>query len=320
LIISEIRQIFFDKDIKAQGSGFSFAQSPQLLEYDDKNRVYFTTRMKDGDKSYISHVSFVDFNRDFSKILSINKKIVIDQGELGTFDSHGIFPFSPLRTEREILGFTTGWSRRVAVDVETGIGLVKSKDDGNTFARIGPGPIVTSALNEPFLVADAFVKRFNNNYHMWYIFGTKWFNNERTNIPERIYKIGHAISDDCINWERDSRQIIPDVLGVQECQALPSVSYHDNFYHMAFCYRSSEGFRDTPSLGYKIGYAKSKDLITWERHSDIIFQPNQAATWCSDMQCYPNLFLNKDEGRLNLLLNGNKFGKEGFGLAKFPRN
>ena len=54
-----------------------------------------------------------------------------------------------LKHENKIYAYLSGWSRRVSVSVETGIGLAMSYDDGKTFKRLGNGPVLTSSLSEP---------------------------------------------------------------------------------------------------------------------------------------------------------------------------
>ena len=46
-------------------------------------------------------------------------------------------------------------------------------DNGETFERVGNGPVLGPSLNEPFLVGDGFVKKYNNQYFMFYLF--MWF-------------------------------------------------------------------------------------------------------------------------------------------------
>src|SRR5947209_7173314 len=73
-----------------------------------------------------------------------------------------------------VLAYTTGINRRVSVAADSSIGLAISRDRGLSFQRHGTGPLLSASLHEPFLVADAFVKRYDGTYHMWYIYGTKW--------------------------------------------------------------------------------------------------------------------------------------------------
>jgi hypothetical protein len=291
-----------------------FAQSPQALVFDDFVRIYFSTREKDAKGKYLSHISFVDMDKEFKKILKVSNKPVIPLGELGCFDEHGIFPISIFKNENQIQAYTTGWNRKVSVSADASIGLAVSKDNGLTFEKIGNGPILTSSLHEPFLVGDAFVALFEKTYHMWYIYGYKWIIDSTESDPQRVYKIVHATSGDGINWDKEGKKIISDKLDENECQALPTVIKHRNKYHMFFCYRHATGFRKNKDRGYRIGYAYSLDLKTWTRDDgNAGIELGKEGEWDSDMMCYPNIFA-CDEN-VYLLYNGNEFGRFGFGIA-----
>lgn len=291
-----------------------YAQSPQALVLPDRVRIYFSVRKRDAPGKYISHVWFADFRKDFSGIIQLANRPVVCQADLGAFDEHGIFPFSPLLIDGRLLAYTCGWSRRYSVPVETSIGFAESYDGGLTFTRLGSGPIMSNSLHEPFLVGDAFVRKWNDQFHMWYIFGTRWIKNINSEMPERVYKIGHAVSRDGINFLRNSKTIIPDVIDENECQALPTVIYYRNQYHMVFCYRNVVGFREDKTKSYRLGYAVSDDLVNWSRRDDELkLYPEKEDEWDSEMKCYPNLF--ECDGKIYLLYNGNMFGKQGFGLA-----
>ena len=290
-----------------------FAQSPQTLVFDDFVRIYFSTRSKDpANGKFVSHIAFIDMDKKFKKILNISTGTVIEPGGLGCFDEHGIFPINPVREKDKILAYTCGWSRRVSVSVETSIGLAFSEDNGMTFKKNGNGPVLTSSLHEPFLVGDAFVRIYENNWHMWYIYGTRWIDNPEEESA-RVYKIGHAISSDGISWAKEGKQIITDKLNADECQALPTVIHHDNRYHMFFCYREAIGFRKNKDRGYRIGYAFSGDLVNWVRDDFNAGIEISDEGWDSDMLCYPHVF--NCDGKIYLLYNGNEFGRYGFGIA-----
>ncbi|MBI5134903.1 hypothetical protein HZA86_01550 [Candidatus Uhrbacteria bacterium] len=290
-----------------------YAQSPQALVFNGFVRMYFSTRERDAEGNFLSHVAFVNFDKNFRKILNVSSHTVITLGSLGCYDEHGIFPFNVLRVDNKIFGYISGWSRRVSVPVETSIGLAISKDDGLTFQRIGPGPVLSSTLHEPFLVGDPFVAKFGDTYHMWYIYGTRWINSALGKSHERVYKIGHAASKDGVSWEKDGTQLIPDKLNVDECQALPTVIKYGGIYHMFFCYRPATGFRTNRDSGYRIGYAYGKDLQNWKREDERVGIDVSENGWDSNMLCYPHLF--HCDGRVYMLYNGNEFGRYGFGLA-----
>ncbi|NTW22345.1 hypothetical protein HGA34_02235 [Candidatus Falkowbacteria bacterium] len=290
-----------------------FAQSPQALVFDDFVRIYFSTRQVDKTGKYLSHPAFVEMAKDFSKVLRVSDKTVLDLGGLGSFDEHGIFPLNVFKHEGRVFGYISGWSRRVSVSVETAIGLSESHDGGLTFERIGAGPILAASLDEPFLVGDPFVAFHAGQYHMWYIYGTQWADYDHDQGAQRVYKIGHAVSGNGINWQKEGRQLIADVLGPDECQALPTVIKLSGRYHMYFCYRQAADFRKNRDRGYRLGYAYSDDLASWTRDDGKAGIDVSATGWDSDMMCYPHLF--ESGGQVYILYNGNEFGKYGFGLA-----
>lgn len=293
-----------------------FAQSPQALVFDEFVRIYFSTRSVDPvNGKFLSHVAYVDMKKNLRDVIGVSQQTVIPLGDLGCFDEHGIFPMSVMRHGDAVYGYTCGWNRRVSVSVDTAIGLAISRDDGRTFQRIGAGPVLAASQNEPCLVGDGFVKVINHVFHMWYIFGTGWKKYADDIAPDRTYKIGHATSADGIEWiKEEARCIIPDRLGPDESQALPTVIGIGKRHHMFFCYRESFDFRQTMGRGYRIGHAWSDDLINWVRddeHPQLAGTPND---WDSDMQCYPHIF--ECNGKIYLLYNGNEFGRYGFGLAE----
>ena len=293
-----------------QEYGLEYCKSPQAIVFDTYVRIYFSYCVPDGNK-LISRVGFVDFDKSFKNVLKVSKTVMSD-GKLGTFDEHGIFPFSPFRdNEGQIKAITSGWTRRVSVSTDSALGLAVSDNQGETFKRYGDGPILTATLREPFLIADGFVVRLRDRYIMYYIFGTEWGDYKEAYQPERTYKIGVAESVDLINWKRNGHQIIESKFE-REAQALPSVIYRNGYWHMAFCFRDTVGFREDVSREYKIGYAYSTDMYHWVRDDSRI--KIKKDEWCNEMQCYPNLF--EMNGEVYMLYNGNHFAKEGFGIMK----
>jgi predicted GH43/DUF377 family glycosyl hydrolase len=309
----KLGKIFDPTQHQLPNNAREFAQSPQILQFDDFVRVYFSTREKDATQKYLSHICYVDFEDDLKTIRKVCQKPVIALGELGTFDEHGIFPINVLRDGDRVLAYTTGWNRKVSVSADASIGLAISRDGGETFQKYGSGPVLTSSLHEPFLVADAYVLRYGDTYHMWYIYGMRWIQPGPDAPPDRVYKIGHAVSADGIAWTRDNRQIVADKLNADECQALPTVTFFNGRHHMFFCYREAVGFRTDHSKAYRIGYAYSDDLVTWIRDDAQAGIDVSEDGWDSQMQTYPYVF--QRHGKVYLMYNGNEFGKTGFGLA-----
>ena len=292
-----------------------FAQSPQTLVFDNFVRIYFSTRKLDADgKNYLSYISYADFDEHF-KVIGVANHEPIGLGALGEFDEHGIFPINIFQHEDKVWAYTCGWSRRVSVPVETSTGLAMSFDNGQTFQKYSPGPVLTSSLKEPFLVGDSFVRFYDDRFHMWYIYGKKWIEATDVEPVARVYKIAHAVSEDGINWVKEEGvQIIPDILDEDECQALPTVIKIDTRYHMFFCYRYATNFRKDITRGYRLGYAWSDDGKKWVRDDQRSGIDLSSEGWDSEMMCYPHLF--QFNGKYYLLYNGNEFGKHGFGVAE----
>ncbi len=294
----------------------NWSQGPQVIVFADFLRVYFSTRRLEG-SYYYSDVAYVDYDLEFRQPLNFSSHQIIEKGVLGSFDSDGIFPFhvfKPKRNDERLVGFICGWKRKVSVDIDMSVGISESYDNGYTFHRIGNGPVMSPNLCEPFLIGDPFVLQEKDQYIMFYIRGRDWLKNKNGGL-ERRYSISMADSPDLLNWNRNSRLIIPERLRT-EAQAMPSVLFLDGVYHLMYCYRDVFDFRDNSLNSYKIGHAFSNDLQNW-RLSSFKVPAGNPGEWDSEMQCYPNIF--ESNGKVFLLYNGNNFGRHGIGLVELTR-
>ena len=84
------------------------AQVPTVLLKDDRIRVFFATRPRQ-DLSLTTYVD-LDINNP-SNILYENPDPILQLGEIGAFDEHGIMPASIIDKEGIIYLYYTGWSR-----------------------------------------------------------------------------------------------------------------------------------------------------------------------------------------------------------------
>ena len=310
-------QVFDVESYRKLNNSVGYAQSPHAIVFDERIRVYYSTRQTSPNNGkYISNIAYADYCLGFESVIGHSDRPVLPLGRVGCFDEHGIFPIHVVRHAGRLLGFTTGWSRRASVSVDTAIGLVESFDGGDSFVRHGDGPVMAASLHEPFLVGDPFVLSDGKTMRMWYIFGQRWLEPSATNPDaERVYKIGQCESEDGLHWHgRTGTAIIADHLGRDECQALPTVAKVNDGYLMVFCYREAVGFRSDPNRSYRLGTAFSPDGRVWERSSEPLAFAGEQGAWESEMQCYPNLYWHKQ--KLWLLYNGNEFGRAGFGMAE----
>ena len=289
-----------------------FAQAPSVLIFEKFVRVYFSCRPKpDGNGQYVSYTGYVDLNRhNLFEILDIAEKPILPLGEKGTFDEFGIYPTSVIRSNGEVLAYYAGWTRCESVPFNVAIGMAKSNDEGKTFTKLGNGPILPYSVNEPFVLSGPKIRRFNNQWYLWYIAGNKWIANNGK--PEPVYKIRMASSSDGINWIKADRNLIENKVEEDEAQASPDVFFFDNKYHMFFCYRYSLNYRGKEG-GYRIGYASSDDLINWKRDDSKVGIDISDDGWDSEMVAYPHVF--ELDGKIYMFYLGNHVGKYGFGAA-----
>jgi hypothetical protein len=290
-----------------------FAQAPSVLVFEKYIRVYFSCRPKpDKNKQYVSYTGYVDLNRsNLFEVLNISKKPILELGELGTFDEFGIYPTSVIKIKNDIFAYYAGWTRCESVPFNVAIGIAVSHDSGNTFQRLGNGPLFSYNSSEPFLVGGPKIRMFNGVFYLWYLCGKKWL--ENNGKPEQVHKIRMAKSIDGFNWVRLNRDLIENKIEENECQASPDVFFYKGRYHMFFSYRYSVDYRGKEK-GYRIGYAYSDDMTNWTRDDDSVGINISKNEWDSEMISYPHVFeLDKN---IYMLYLGNQVGRYGFGLAK----
>ena len=293
-----------------------FAQAPSVLIFVDFIRVYFSCRPKpDATGQYVSYCGYVDLKRNnLFEIIKISKMPILQLGDLGTFDEFGTYPVSVIRDGNEYLAYYGGWTRCESVPFNVAIGAARSKD-GETFNKLGKGPILSYSMDEPFILSGPKIRKFGNTMYLFYIAGKKWVMNNGK--PEPVYKIRLATSDDGIDWIKVNKDIITDKIEADEAQASPDVIFLNGKYHMFFCYRYSTDYRGK-ERGYRIGYAYSDNLITWTRDDSLVGIDVSEEGWDSEMISYPHVF--ELDGKIYMFYLGNHVGKYGFGLAELETN
>ena len=289
-----------------------FAQAPATLMFGDFVRVYFSCRpTADVNGQYVSYSSYVDLERqDLFKIRKVAEKPILDLGDLGEFDEFGIYPVSIARHADEVRAYYAGWTRCESVPFNVAIGCAVSRDGGNTFVKLGNGPVLSYSPDEPFVLSGPKIRRFNDRWYLWYIAGRKW--KVVAQRPEPVYKIRMATSEDGIQWSKINKDLIDSRIEADEAQASPDVFEANGRYHMFFCYRYSSDYRNREN-GYRIGYAWSSNLIDWRRDDARAGIDVSDEGWDSEMVSYPHVF--ELDGRTYLAYLGNQVGRYGFGLA-----
>jgi hypothetical protein len=306
-------RIFNPADIAGRPSWmYEYAQAPATLVFDDFVRVYFSCRPpRDAQGQFVSYTAYVDLDRrDLTRIVGLAQEPVLQLGALGTFDEFGTYPMSVIRRGEEVWAYYAGWTRCESVPFNVAIGAAVSTDQGVSFRKLGPGPLLEYSPDEPFTMSGPKVRFFNGRYYLFYIAGDAWV--LKDGKPEISHKIRLAVSDDGLTWTKMHRPLVPDRWGENESQASPDVIQVDGRYHMFFCGWVPQDFRQTRRR--QIGYAWSDDLLHWTRDDASAGIDISNEGFDHEMVAYPHVFAL--DGRIWMLYLGNEVGRYGFGLAE----
>ena len=129
----KIGKIFDPSNYNLAEGCSAYAKSPQALVFNKFIRIYFCSQKKTPNGKYLSCPQFVDFDKNFERVLNLSKNPIVDLGVTGEFDEHGIFPINVIRHNEEIWAYTSGWSRRKSVSIDMSIGFAKSFNDEMQF-------------------------------------------------------------------------------------------------------------------------------------------------------------------------------------------
>jgi hypothetical protein len=291
-----------------------YAQNPNVLELDDRIRIYFTCRPeRDKSGNTVSMTTYADFQKkEPFALIEISSKPVMQLGGPGDFDQFGIMPGSIIKRfdRNEVWLYYVGWTRMDSVPYKWSNGLAISHDGGITFNRYSKGPIMGATFNDPYLQACPRVKQLENGeFIMWYNSGTEW--NLLDGHYESVYITRFATSKDGIHWSENNRQVIPTRVE-KECQTSASFINFNDINHIFFSYRHGLDFRNKEK-GYRIGYAFGNNFQDFTRDDVLSDLTISESGWDSEMICYPHVI--KLNGKIYMFYCGNNFGQNGFGVA-----
>lgn len=292
----------------------SHAQAPTAIALSDHCwRVFFSGR--DGENR--SHVYYADFDpTDDFRLMHLQDRPVLGPGTAGAFDSHGAGPATALRVGGQIWLYYSGISLRTDVPYEIAVGLAVSDDEGRSFRRVWPGPVIGRGPHDPFFVSTPCVWHMEGHFHALYNSATRWV--QLGDRWECCYDLRAAWSGDGVHW---MQQPAP-ALRLQEGEAglaRPWVVSLSGGYRMWFSRRGLHDFRDAGGQNYRIASASAPDGLHWQRGAEDLrwAAPCSPDDWDSWMQAYPCVLpLGKE---WIMFYNGNDFGRGGFGWARAPQ-
>lgn len=305
-----IKKGFIYKPIGKHYWNDSYACPATSIDFDSFIRVYFATRNSIDEKGHFtSFVSFIDCDKnDPSKVLYEHDKILLEVGQPGTFDEHGIMVADVIEHNKTYYMYYMGWQRRDSVPYVITLGLATSTD-GISFAKVSEGPVIGVSRFLPFGIGNVSILVENDIFHMWYTHYNNWIPTNKGFRP--TYDIRYASSHNGMDWQFGKKCLSPNE---NEAIATPCVRKINNQYHMWFAYR-----QDVDAMGnsgsYRIGYAVS-DYKTegWKRMDSMISLNLSEKGWDSEMLCAPDLLVTNK--KIFLFYCGNNYGRDGFGYAE----
>ena len=260
-------------------------------------KVLFSGR-DDRNRSHIGY-AIVDLGGP-ARVLDVSAEPLLTPGELGCFDDNGVSPSSlvDLGDGRQHL-YYIGWNPGSTVRVHLFGGLAISEDGGRTFERYSRAPILERGRTDPFLNTAPYALHDAEGWVMYYVCGVGW---QHRDLPR--YHIRRAESAEGLTWVRDGHVCIDFATPEETALARPWVVKRAGIHCMWFAYKRQS---------YRIGYAESRDGLTWRRDDACAGIGVSASGWDAEMVEYAAVV--EHGGRQFMFYNGNGYGVDGIGLA-----
>ena len=297
------RGLIFNHSSKVRNISGAMCPTPEKIS-DTEVKVYISSRDEFG-RARIFYVN-CDFLNDSCKIPKIGESPFFDIGTLGTFDDNGCIALSIVKlSEEKRYLYYVGFELCEKIRYRLFTGLAISEDGGNTFKRYSNVPILDRSDKEFCFRCGPFVTLENGIFRMWYVAGSDWQEIDNKQMP--VYVIKYLESKDGIHWGDCGKVCIDIEFENEHGFGRPYIIKDGKIYKMFYSKRIKH-------LGYRMGYAESKDGIEWTRKDDLMNLDVSASGWDSKIICYPAVF--KVNERWIMLYNGNGFGETGFGYAE----
>ncbi len=292
--------LIFNPRGRISWAGHSALQPTPLLVDDNVMRIFVGMRDEEG----VSRIGYVDVSaQNPSKVLNISSGPCLDIGLPGRFDDNGVVPCCAVRREDGVYLYYAGYQLVQKVRFLVFGGLAFSRD-GTMFQRVRTVPITDRTEDETLFKVIHTALFDENKWRIWYGGGSGFQQGKNKTLP--VYDIRYTESEDGITIPQQGRTVI-HASGDEYRIARPSVIKKADGFHMFLCYGSEAD-------PYSLGYAHSRDGITWTRNDAMLNLQKTPGDWDSDMMAYPALI--ESAGKTYLFYNGNNYGREGFGYAE----
>ena len=280
----------------------SALQPTPILVGEDTIRVFFGIRDSEG----VSRVFFVDLNADNPReVLRISNGPALDVGLPGCFDENGVVPCAVIRVSNKLRMYFAGYMRPSRARFIAFSGLAESENDGELFRRVSVVPVLDRSNEEPLFRAIHSIIYEGGHFRVWYGAGDKFLSGKEKSLP--AYNIRYMESVDGVSFPA-SGMVAVDVKEAEYRVGRPCVQkVRDDLYVMFYGYGSEEH-------PYRLGLAKSKDGLKWERIDSEVGISMSSEGWDSEMIAYPSVL--ETRSGTYMFYNGNEYGRSGFGVAK----
>jgi hypothetical protein len=237
---------------------------------------------------------------DPPRIEEVGPVPVLTPGGTGAFDDAGIGMGCVLPDQAGDRLYYMGWNIGGSVPWRNAIGLALGDAREGRFERLSAGPVMDRDTVDPYSLSYPWVLRLGpRDWRMWYGTHLAW----GAGKADMNHAIRAARSEDGILWQRDPAVVLGPAAG-EIAVVRPSVLAGAAGAEMWFAARG-EG-------PYRLGHARSRDLLSWTRDAEAIPEP-RADGWEEGALTYPSVF--EAAGRRWLLVNGAGYGAAGFGLS-----
>lgn len=283
---------------------YGILPTPVYLKEQNIIRIFFATASLDN----IGRITYMDVDANNpSIIIKHPDKILLSEGEPGTFDDCGINPSSYVIHEGKELLYYVGYERSHKVPFTLFPGVASGNiNDG--FKRLKRVPFYDRTEKYPYSLAAPYVLKDEDCFKLWLWLGVEW-----TIINNKDYlsaKIGYAESANGIDFTlKNDNCIVPD-RSKEFSVGRPWVIKDGGMYKMFYSVRYVDKL-------YRLGYAESKDGVTWIRKDNEMGIDVSSDGWDSEMICYPAVIKTSD--KTFLFYNGNNNGASGFGYAELQQ-
>ncbi len=286
---------------------YGILPTPIYLEQENIIRIFFGTSSEDN----ICKITYIDVNADNpSDIKYLHLQPVLNEGEHGLFDEHGINPSQVVYINSEPYLFYIGYQRTMNVPYLLFSSYAKLNNDLTKVLFRKKTPILDRTDNEPFIRSAVTIVQDNELYHLWYVSAYRWemMNNELfQNKLMPNYHLKYATTTDFVNFKVFDKPIIYPIDDKEFGFGRPWCIRDNGLYKMWYSLRRR-------NISYRIGYAESNDGINWTRKDNEIGIDVSETGWDSEMICYPATI--KVKNKTYLFYNGNNNGATGFGYAE----